>query len=256
MLLRGANAVGYTSYPDNVIVDFVREAHEQGIDIFRIFDSLNSIENMRVSIDAVLETGAVCEPAICYTGDMFDKTPAEIFAEILRADGQAAWKSWARISWPSRIWPACASRTRRYTLVKALREEIGIPIHFHTHDTSGINSASLVESRGRGRGRGRWRDRVHERRHQPAQSEFRCRSAARTRRATPNSTSRALNECSDFWEVGARLLPAVRFRTEGPAPRVCTSTKFPVANSRICANRPRPWDWAIAGAKWKKPMRK
>ena len=61
MLLRGANAVGYASYPDNVIVEFVREAHKQGIDIFRIFDSLNSIDNMRVSIDAVLETGAVCE---------------------------------------------------------------------------------------------------------------------------------------------------------------------------------------------------
>src|SRR6516162_8491308 len=73
MLLRGANAVGYTSYPDNVIIDFVREAYEQGIDIFRIFDSLNSIDNMRVSMEAVLETGAVCEAAICYTGDMLDK---------------------------------------------------------------------------------------------------------------------------------------------------------------------------------------
>ena len=61
MLLRGANAVGYASYPDNVIDEFVREAYAQGIDIFRIFDSLNSIENMRVSIDAVLETGGICE---------------------------------------------------------------------------------------------------------------------------------------------------------------------------------------------------
>src|SRR5580658_4424525 len=73
MLFRGANAVGYTSYPDNVIAEFIRESYRQGIDIFRIFDSLNSIENMRVSINAVLETGAVCEPAICYTGDVFDK---------------------------------------------------------------------------------------------------------------------------------------------------------------------------------------
>ena len=74
MLLRGANAVGYASYPDNVIQEFVREASAQGIDIFRIFDSLNSIENMRVAIDAVLETGGVCEPAICYTGDILDKS--------------------------------------------------------------------------------------------------------------------------------------------------------------------------------------
>src|SRR5438309_5982716 len=72
MLLRGANAVGYASYPDNVIIGFVREAHAQGIDIFRIFDSLNSIENMRVSIDAALETGAGCEAVICYTGDILD----------------------------------------------------------------------------------------------------------------------------------------------------------------------------------------
>jgi pyruvate carboxylase len=72
MLLRGANAVGYASYPDNVIEEFVCESHAQGIDIFRIFDSLNSIDNMRVSIDAVLATGAICEPAICYTGDMLD----------------------------------------------------------------------------------------------------------------------------------------------------------------------------------------
>src|SRR5438046_929571 len=77
MLLRGANAVGYASYPDNVIIEFVREAHAQGIDIFRIFDSLNSIENMRVSIDATLESGAVCEVAICYTGDILDQGRAK-----------------------------------------------------------------------------------------------------------------------------------------------------------------------------------
>src|SRR3981189_179511 len=74
MLLRGANAVGYTSYPDNVVQRFVKEAYRQGIDIFRIFDSLNSIENMRVSMDAALETGAICEAAICYTGDLLDKS--------------------------------------------------------------------------------------------------------------------------------------------------------------------------------------
>src|SRR6202043_1790238 len=74
MLLRGANAVGYTSYPDNVVQEFVKESYRHGIDIFRIFDSLNSIENMRVSMDAALETGAICEAAICYTGDLLDKS--------------------------------------------------------------------------------------------------------------------------------------------------------------------------------------
>ena len=93
MLLRGANAVGYTSYPDNVIVEFVRESHRQGIDIFRIFDSLNSVDNMRVSIDAVLETGAVCEPAICYRR-YAGPEPAQVFLEVLRANGQATGKAW------------------------------------------------------------------------------------------------------------------------------------------------------------------
>src|SRR5438477_399955 len=73
MLLRGANAVGYASYPDNVIREFVRKAYADGMDIFRVFDSLNSIDNMRVSLDAVLETGGVCEAAICYTGDILDR---------------------------------------------------------------------------------------------------------------------------------------------------------------------------------------
>src|SRR5262249_12848339 len=74
MLLRGANAVGYASYPDNVIREFVRAAYASGMDIFRVFDSLNSIENMRVSLDAVIESGAVCQGAICYTGDILDKS--------------------------------------------------------------------------------------------------------------------------------------------------------------------------------------
>ncbi len=83
MLLRGANAVGYASYPDNVIREFVREAYAEGMDIFRVFDSLNSIENMRVSLDAVLETGGVCEAAICYTGDILDGSRPKYSTEIL-----------------------------------------------------------------------------------------------------------------------------------------------------------------------------
>ena len=72
MLLRGANGVGYTNYPDNVVRYFVRQAADAGMDIFRVFDCLNWVENMRVAIDAVLESGKVCEAAICYTGDIFD----------------------------------------------------------------------------------------------------------------------------------------------------------------------------------------
>lgn len=72
MLLRASNAVGYTNYPDNVVRHFVQQAHAGGIDLFRVFDSLNSVDNMRVAMDAVLETGALCEAALCYSGDLFD----------------------------------------------------------------------------------------------------------------------------------------------------------------------------------------
>src|SRR5712672_3436230 len=93
MLLRGANAVGYASYPDNVIREFVCQAFAEGMDIFRVFDSLNSIENMRVSLEAVLETGGVCEAAICYTGDILDHSRPKIFAEILCCAGKAIGKA-------------------------------------------------------------------------------------------------------------------------------------------------------------------
>ena len=70
MLLRSANAVGYTNYPDNVVRYFVQQAAKNGVDVFRVFDSLNWVDNMRVAMDAVGETGGLCEAAICYTGDM------------------------------------------------------------------------------------------------------------------------------------------------------------------------------------------
>ena len=83
MLLRASNAVGYTAYPDNVVREFVDEAARQGIDIFRIFDSLNWLPNMKVAMEAVRRTGKVCEAAICYTGDILDPAPTEIFARSI-----------------------------------------------------------------------------------------------------------------------------------------------------------------------------
>jgi hypothetical protein len=77
MLIRASNGVGYTNYPDNVVQLFVRQAASTGIDVFRIFDPLNWVENMRVCIDAVLETGKLCEAAFCYTGDIHDPARAK-----------------------------------------------------------------------------------------------------------------------------------------------------------------------------------
>jgi pyruvate carboxylase len=144
MLLRGANAVGYASYSDNVIVEFVREAHGQGIDIFRIFDSLNSIDNMRVSIDAVLETGAVCEPAICYTGDILDSARPKYSLKYYVAMAQQLEKLGAHFLAIKDMAGLCKPYAA-YELVKVLRQEIGIPVHFHTHDTSGLNAASILK---------------------------------------------------------------------------------------------------------------
>src|SRR6202007_2444486 len=145
MLLRGANAVGYASYPDNVIEEFVREAHTQGIDVFRIFDSLNSIENMRVSIDAVLETGGICEPAICYTGDILDeRRPKYSLAYYVKMAKQLE-KLGAHFLAIKDMAGLCKPYAA-FRLVKALQDEIGIPIHFHTHATSGINASSILKA--------------------------------------------------------------------------------------------------------------
>ncbi|SAL85461.1 pyruvate carboxylase [Caballeronia arvi] len=143
MLLRGANGVGYTSYPDNVVQFFVKQAAVAGVDLFRVFDALNWVRNMRVSIDAVLESGALCEGAICYTGDLFDparsKYDLKYYVGIAKELQQAgvhilAIKDMAGICRPRAV----------AALVKALKEETGLPVHFHTHDTSGIAAASVL----------------------------------------------------------------------------------------------------------------
>lgn len=199
MLLRGANAVGYTSYPDNVIVDFVREAHQQGIDIFRIFDSLNSLENMRVSIEAVLEAGAVCEPAICYTGDIFDKERPKYSLKYYVQMAKRLEKLGAHFLAIKDMAGLCRPYAA-HTLVKALREEIGIPVHFHTHDTSGVNSASVLKASEAG---------VDVADAAIASmsggtSQPNLNSIVEALENTPRATQLdidALNECSDFWEV-------------------------------------------------------
>jgi pyruvate carboxylase len=199
MLLRGANAVGYTSYPDNVIVEFVRQAHAQGIDIFRIFDSLNSIENMRVSIDAVLETGAVCEPAICYTGDIFDQARPKYSLKYYLSMAKQLEKLGAHFLAIKDMAGLCKPYAA-YELVKALREEIAIPVHFHTHDTSGINSASLLKAADAGAD-------VTDAAVSAMSggtSQPNLNSIVEALRHTSRDTNlniEALNECSDYWET-------------------------------------------------------
>jgi pyruvate carboxylase len=199
MLLRGANAVGYASYPDNVIEEFVREAHAQGIDIFRVFDSLNSIDNMRVAIGAVLETGAVCEPAICYTGDILDKGRPKYSLKYYVGMAKQLEKLGAHFLAIKDMAGLCKPYAA-FQLVRALHEEIAIPIHFHTHDTSGLNAASVLKAADAG---------VDVADAAVASmsggtSQPNLNSIVEALRHTPRDTQLdidALNECSDYWET-------------------------------------------------------
>ncbi len=142
MLLRGANGVGYTNYPDNVVRQFIAQA-AKGVDLFRIFDCLNWVENMRVAIDAVVESGKIAEGALCYTGDILDPNRAKYslayYVGLARELEAAGCHVLAIKDMAGLLKPAAAR-----VLVTALRDATDLPIHFHTHDTSGIAAASVL----------------------------------------------------------------------------------------------------------------
>ena len=143
MLLRGANAVGYTNYPDNLIRAFVQEAARSGIDIFRVFDSLNWIPGMEVAMDEVLRQGKVCEATMCYTGDILDPKRDRYTIEYYVNLAKELEKRGAHIlcvkDMSGLLKPYAAKK-----LIKALKEEVGLPIHLHTHDTSGSQVATYL----------------------------------------------------------------------------------------------------------------
>ena len=145
MLLRGSNAVGYTNYPDNVVKDFVTRAYDggQGVDVFRVFDSLNWVENMRVAIDAVIDAGAICEATICYSGDVLspseDKYTLGYYVDMAKQFEAAGAHTLAIKDMAGVARPAAVAK-----LVQTLKGEVGLPIHFHTHDTSGGQVAAVL----------------------------------------------------------------------------------------------------------------
>ncbi len=144
MLLRASNAVGYTNYPDNVVVAFVEEAAAAGIDVFRVFDSLNWTENMRVAMDAVRESGAICEAAICYTGDILDPRRTKYDLKYYVNLAKELEKMGAHILAIKDMAGLCKPPAAR-KLIQTLKQEVGLPIHFHTHDTGGIQAAAIFE---------------------------------------------------------------------------------------------------------------
>ncbi|HSF96794.1 MAG TPA: pyruvate carboxylase [Thermohalobaculum sp.] len=143
MLIRASNGVGYTNYPDNVVEKFVERAALTGVDLFRIFDPLNWVENMRVCIDAVLASGKICEAALCYTGDIHDPKRAKYslnyYVDLAKQLEAAGAHVLCIKDMGGLVKPAAAK-----ALVTALKNEITIPVHFHTHDTSGISAASVL----------------------------------------------------------------------------------------------------------------
>lgn len=143
MLLRASNAVGYTNYPDNAVQYFVDRAADAGMDVFRVFDSLNWAENMKVAMDAVLKTDRLCEAAICYTGDLFDKNRPKYDLDYYVGLGRELKSHGAHILGIKDMAGLCRPAQIR-VLVKALKEETGLPIHYHTHDTSGIAAATVL----------------------------------------------------------------------------------------------------------------
>src|SRR3954468_707151 len=139
MLLRASSVVGYTNYPDNLVREFIKKSAEHGMDVFRIFDALNSVDNMKVAMDAVLnDTSSLCEACICYTGDILDPKRTKYSLNYYVKMAKELVKMGAHILAIKDMAGLCKPYAA-YELVKALRNEIGVPIHFHTHDTSGIN---------------------------------------------------------------------------------------------------------------------
>jgi pyruvate carboxylase len=145
MLLRASNAVGYTAYPDNVVEAFIAEAALEGIDIFRVFDSLNWLPNMQIPIEAVRKSGKLCEAAVCYTGDILDPRRVKYSLKYYVRIAKELEKMGAHILGIKDMAGLCKPYAA-HRLVKALRDELGIPIHFHTHDTSGINASSVLKA--------------------------------------------------------------------------------------------------------------
>ncbi len=203
MLLRAGNAVGYTNYRDEVVAQFVRTAAGNGIDLFRVFDCFNWVPNMRPSLEAVLETGALCEAAICYSGDLLDprrdKYTLGYYVKLAKQFEKIGVQLLGIKDMAGLCKPYAA-----HALVRALRDEVGLPLHFHTHDTAGIQAAAVLKASEAG---------VHV-----ADAAVSSMSgltsqpnlnslveALRNTERDPGLDIDALDRCSDYWE-GVREL--------------------------------------------------
>ena len=210
MLLRSANAVGYTNYPDNVVRAFVKQAAISGIDLFRVFDSLNWVENMRVAIDAVRETGKLCEAAICYTGNLHSPKETKYTLDYYLEMGRELKDAGTHILGIKDMAGLCQP-SAAYTLVKSLKDELGLPGAFPHARHLGHRGGERARGGGRGLRRRRRRHRCHEWLHVAAESRLHRRSAAlqpARSRHRPRRRARHL----DVLGAGAQELPRLRER--------------------------------------------
>jgi pyruvate carboxylase len=146
MLIRGSNGVGYKAYPDNLVAKFIEQSAAEGIDVFRIFDSLNLLDEIKVSIEAVRKyTGALAEAAICYTGDMLHKDQRKYTLQYYLDKARWLEDAGAHIiaikDMAGLLKPNAAE-----VLIAALKEKTSLPVHLHTHDTSSIQSTTLLKA--------------------------------------------------------------------------------------------------------------
>ncbi|UIJ72348.1 pyruvate carboxylase [Aurantimonas sp. HBX-1] len=218
MLLRGSNGVGYTNYPDNVVRHFVAEAAKGGVDLFRVFDCLNWVENMRVSMDAVREAGKLCEGAICYTGDLFDPERSKYdlkYYVALAKEMEAAGAHILGVKDMAGLLKPAAARV----LFKALREEVGLPIHFHTHDTSGISAATVLAAIDSGVDAvDAAMDAVSGNTSQPCLGSI--VEALKGTERDPGLSSEAIRRISFYWEATRNQYAAFESDLKGPASEV------------------------------------
>ncbi len=218
MLFRSSNGVGYTNYPDNVVKEFVRQAAVTGIDVFRVFDSLNWVEAMRVTMDAVIENNKVCEAAICYTGDILDPDRAKYDLKYYVSMGKELRDAGAHVlglkDMAGLLKPAGAK-----VLFKALKEEVGLPIHFHTHDTSGISGATILAAAEAGVAAvDAAMDAFSGGTSQPCLGSI-VEALARTDRDTGLDIS-AIRQISNYWEAVRQQYAAFESGLEAPASEV------------------------------------
>jgi pyruvate carboxylase len=218
MLLRASNGVGYTNYPDNVVQTFVAQAAKSGVDVFRVFDSLNWVENMRVAMDAVIESGKICEAAICYTGDLNDPARSKYDLKYYVAMAHELKAAGAHVLGVKDM-AGLLKAPAAYTLIRTLKEEVGLPIHFHTHDTSGVAAASILAASAAGVDAvDAAMDSFSGNTSQPCLGSI-VEAVARTERDTGLDIE-AIRQLSDYWEAVRTQYAAFEAGLKAPASEV------------------------------------